>query len=214
MMGKDSERIFSSIDKMISVTAEAINDIAKLNSPPIKVKADHTHSDEGAGPASKTFFIEKEDKKSMAGPLNKVISTLEGLADDLGKMDELKEGLYTDTTSFNNSIGSPWREIERLRSFINEVSSWSGEDYIGDRAAVIALLTSVQTAAVDAKWAFMLYNDYIQRGFDHRFNDNEPSITFPKNFKENELDPKRSIGNKNQEFDENVHIKQGNYDPF
>lgn len=214
MMGKDCERIASSIDKMIDAASEAIEAIAKLNTPPIKVKADHTHSDEGAGPASRTFFIEKESPSSMQGPLSKVSSILTGLSEDLGKLGVLKKGLYTDTKSFNNSIGSPWTEIERLKSFIEKVASYSGEDYVGDRSIVIALLSSVVSSAVDAKWALILYSDYIQRGFDHKFNDNEPSITFDKNYQRDELDVRKTIGNRNQPIDENVHIKQGNYDPF
>lgn len=212
MMGKDCERILYTLNKMTDVASKAISEIAKLNAPPVKVKADHTHNE--SGNASVIEFIEKESKISMAGPLSKITSTLEELSDDLSKLGTLEKGLYTDVRSFNNSIGSPWLEIKRLRSSIDAVSSYSGEDYIGDRAVVISLLTSVVSSIVDAKWALIHYHDYIQRGFDNIFNDNEPSITTKKNYKTDELDVKRTMGVRNQKIENNVHIKKGNYDPF
>lgn len=214
MMGKDCERILSSINKMINAVSEAIEDIAKLNAPPVRVKADHTHADEGKGEASKTFFIEKESRVSMSGPLSKVVNILTDLSPDLGKLGSLKEGLYTETTSFNNSIGSPWAEIENLKKAIDKVTGYSGEDYIGDRNAVIALLAATVSRAVDAKWALVYYHDYIQRGFDYQHNDHDPSIVHRKNYLEDELDVPYTMGVKNQQIEENVHIKKGNYDPW
>lgn len=212
MMGKDCERILFVINKMIDNTNKAIVNISKLNSPPIKVKAEHTHGEDGS--ASLTEFIEKESTISMAEPLQEISETLEELSGDLSKLDKLEKGLYTDIKKFNNSIGSPWIEIKRLRSAINTISSYTGEDYVGDRHVVIAALSAVISSAVDAKWAMIFYHDYVQRGFDNIFNNNEPSISFKKNYKTDELDVNRTIGIRNQQYDENVHIKKDNRDPF
>lgn len=214
MMGKDCEKIISSINAIVNAAAEAIEDISKLNCPPILVKADHTHADEGKGECSKTQFIEKERKTSMSGPLSKVTSVIEGLSDYLSKLDSLEEGLYTDTKNFNNSIGSPWTEITSLRKAIDNVTDYKGEDYTGDRTTVVGLLNIIMIRAVDAKWAIISYHDYIQRGFDNIFNDNNPSITFKKNYQIDELDVRETIGQRNQAIDENVHIKKKNRDPF
>ena len=53
----------------------------------------------------------------------------------------------------------------------------------------------------DAKWAMLTYHDYIQRGFDAKFNDKRPSIAFKQANKKDE-----SIGNIRQDFEENVNI--------
>lgn len=212
MMGKDCERIVFSINKIIDVASEAIEVISNLNAPPVKVKADHSHDEHGN--VSRAEFIEKESKIPMAGPLEKVINTLEDLADDLSKLNLLEEGLYTSTKSFNNSIGSPWTEVKRLKNNIDKVSNYAGEDYIGDRNVVISLLSAVISSTVDAKWAIIFYHDYLQRGFDNIFNDNNPSIAFRKNYKTDDLDIKKTLGNRNQEIPNNVHIKKDNRDPF
>lgn len=214
MMGKDCERIILSIASIINATSEAIGSISNLNVPPIKVKADHTHSDDGAGPASKTEFIEKESKVSMSGPLSKVTSLLSELSPDLGKLQVLEDGLYIETFQFHNSIGSPWTEVKGLKKAIDSVLSYTGEDYVGDRAMVTGLLNIVLARAVDAKWALILYHDNIQRGFDYHHNNKEPSIVHRKNYLEDELDVPYTMGVKNQDIDENVHITKESHDPW
>jgi hypothetical protein len=213
MMGQDCERILSTINSLENTVSTAIMKVAKSAATVIKVKANHTHADEGKGKASVEEFVEKEGDTDVSEFTSSISSALSGFLPDIEKMGSLESGLYTSSSSFNNSVGSPWTEIHNLESAIGVVTGTSG-NLVGNKTELIAALNIVLTRAVDAKWAIITYADYLQRGYDNKYNDNNPSITFKKNYKNDELDVKQTIGVKNQDNINNVHIKKNNYDPW
>lgn len=133
------------------------------------------------------------------------------LQKDLEKMKDIEDNMYTEKETFNNNYGSPWKEIYILKEKIDIVEKY-GKDFpelqwIGEKHTLMSLMHIVLSYTVDAKWAFIVYQDWMQRAYDHRFNNNEPAITWDK-FKD------QTIGQWEQEYDENVNIKKPSKDPY
>lgn len=219
MMGKDCERIVGSINTLKDQLASAVLSLSGSCSYKIVIKSSEYSHPTYEGSITDPGHQDGEEKEEVldgSSLLSSISSSIESFEEDSGKLRGLEEGLYTDTKSLNNSYGSPWTEIHKLEEAIAQVKEFGSRDleFIGDKAALIGLLSMTMAYAVDAKWALITYHDYIQRGFDNKYNDNEPSIVFNKNYKTDELDVRATMGNKNQQFEENVHIKKDTYDPF
>lgn len=206
MMGKDCERIVKSIELLEDKLSEALLSISSLNTPPIVIDGSHTHGDDGE--SSKLEFLEKDTPVDLSGYLSGVTSALSSISSDLSKVEKLGNELYVNTSSFNNSVGSPWKECNRLKSSVDSILSYSQSDYVGNRSEVISLINIARLKCFDAKWALIFYHDYLQRGFDAKFNDKLPSVVF-KN-----ADKKDTIGNIDQDFEENVNVPRPSLDPF
>lgn len=224
MMGKDCERIIGKINTLKDQLANAIMILSGACSYRIIIKSsDYSHPYTTGENGSERITNyghndgdEKEEIVDGSSLLSSISTSIAEFEEDGEKLKGLEEGLYTDVKTLNNSYGSPWSEIHRLEEALKLLKSSGSRDleFIGDKASILALLNMTMSYAVDAKWALTLYHDYIQRGFDNKYNDNEPSIVFNKNYKTDELDVRATMGNKNQQIEENVHIKKGNYDPF
>lgn len=207
MMGKDCERIIKLISDIEETLTTTMINISKLNSPPIII--DGTHSHDKDGNSNKLEFIEKDTPVKLSGFLSELNSMFDIILPDLVKMNRLETGLYTDPSSFNNSLGSPWTEISKFKSAIESIKNSTNADYVGNRLEIITLMNIATTRACDAKWAMLLYHDYVQRGFDAKYNDKLPSIAFKQANKKDE-----SIGNIRQDYDENVNIPKKPIDPW
>ena len=59
---------------------------------------------------------------------------------DLEKIKILERGLYVETSEFNNSIGSPWTEINKFKDIIERIKGAVNADYVGNRSEVITLI--------------------------------------------------------------------------
>lgn len=197
MMGKDVERILSGID--------AVKDAASNSSGSLALAMSYRAGfDE--------HNRESEVHASSSGFMSPVINAIAGIESDCGRMSELKSGLYTDSKAFNNSYGSPWTELSNLQNAVSVAKSFASSHdplkFVGEKAALAELLNKVVLAAIDARWALMHFHDYIQRGYDNKYNNNIPSITFPGG------DGKDTIGNIVHHYDENVHIPEPSIDPY
>lgn len=218
MMGKDCERIIGSLNKLKDELANAILSLASSTSYRMEVlTSDHTHPtsnipDVGVVVTNGTHPNAKEKEEVVSGSsiVAAISSAIGSFEEDSGKLDGLESGLYTESTTFNNSYGSPWTEIQKLQSALTAVKSFGSGDlrFVGEKAALIGLLSMAMAYAVDAKCAVITYHDYIQRGYDAKYNDKEPSITFKRPNK------KDTIGNIDQDFEENVNVERPTYDPF
>ena len=133
------------------------------------------------------------------------------LGDDAGKMQEIANNMYTDTETFNNSYGSPWKEINMLKEKIDKLEEYSTShatlQWLGEKHALISLMQILLPYAVDAKWAITHYQDYMQRAYDHQFNDKKSSITWEDSEKG------ATIGNKDQATD-SVNVERKTDDPY
>lgn len=207
MMGNDVERILSGINAVKDATISCINSLSNATS--YQIISDAAHAGTAYGPCAPEEVPNPIIGYTFIDPIKEAMTSIE---EDCGKMNDLSKGLYTNVNSFNNGYGSPWTELSVLSSTINMVesfiSSHANLDWIGDKSALLALLNTILSTSIDAKWALIYYHDYIQRGYDTKYNGNEPSIKFTSGI------DKQSIGNINQEFHENVNIKQPSIDPF
>lgn len=134
------------------------------------------------------------------------------LGDDVNKMEEIKNNMYTDVETFNNSYGSPWKEVNILKSKIDEL-----EDYVvnhpilqwqSEKFALINILQIILSYAVDAKTSISSNQDYIQRGYDHQFNKDISSISW------DDFEKGGTIGNRDQNTPGSVNLQRETDDPF
>lgn len=198
MMGRDIERIVAGIDSVKDKLARAIELVADNSGYKIE-----TH-----GWADERQAHGEEVEKEASDLINDAISAMDSLNPDVSKMQTLGSKLYTSVGSFNNSYGSPWREISNLKSSMSKLSSVQPIKYMGDRVRLLGYLNVALGRAIDAKWAMTTYHDYIQRGYDYKYNDRQPSCPTQRTAS------RQSTGNLNQQYAENVNIKEKPIAPF
>lgn len=120
--------------------------------------------------------------------------------------------LYTSKSSFNNGYGSPWPEVDHMISASDTVLSYMNSfptiDFVGMKSGLIGVCNTAISRCVDAKWALTYYHDYIQRGFDHIQNGDNPSIKFKQGL------TTTGVGNVDQSYSENVNVARSSLDPF
>lgn len=199
MMGKDVERILAGINNIKDTTVTIINLLSDAISYRISIDTGMDSIDEHEVPMESNEFTEPIDE------------AVEIISNDLLNMESLSNGLYTSINEFNNGYGSPWTELSILTSSIENMKTFVSSHelkWIGEKMALLGLLNIIHNASIDSKWALIYYHDYIQRGYDNKFNGNEPSIKFTSGLN------KESIGNINHEYHENVNIKMPSIDPF
>lgn len=196
MFGGDVERIVAGIDATKNAAAAAIVALANATGYQLETYPDH-----------------KETEVPDGSPMSGVNGAFGSISGDVGKMNSIKSSLYTGYKSFNNSVGSPWDELDKLQQAINNGNAYEGAhapfNYVGEKAGMLAELNMIMSAAVDAKWALVIYHDYIQRAYDYKYNGKEPSIVFDR-----EIGGKKTLGNVDQEYEDNVHLPKQNNDPF
>lgn len=189
MMGNDIERMLSGIDRVKEASAGSVDSLAdavayQLTTP--------EHTTELPVPVSSSTFTVP------------ITSAMSGMKDDCSKMGSLQGGLYVNSESFNNGYGSPWTELKRLQGAVKSVERFASShpvlNYVGEKAGLLGLINKVMSSAVDARWALMHFHDYVQRGFDHEFNGDKPSIVFEDGR------GKESVGNIDHQYTDNVRI--------
>ena len=206
MMGKDCERILSSITNIIDECNNGILSLIQSMNNPIEMEEYHIAGDV----INETFQLSEQEINEVSSSYIQALLSLSALSLDVDKINTLANDSYFDIKSFNNSCGSPWTEINRLKNVMDKLHDVAKNliKYQSQKSGLLGLLNLVMSCAIDAKWALITYNDYIQRGYDNKFNDKRPSITFKRSIGE------ESTGNLNQNFDENVNIEPESIDPF
>lgn len=205
MLGADIERMMSGINSVKEAAESAI--ISFSSTIAYQITSEAQHAGYGYGTCNPT-----EKDVSGGDPMSAVTSAMSSMSSDVSKMSSLESSNYTDSTSFNNSIGSPWTELKKLQSDVDAATSYASShspfNYVGEKAGMLAMLNMVMSAAVDAKWAIQIYHDYVQRGYDCNYNDKTPSVTYTTGIN------KKSIGNLDDDYSENVNLPQESIDPF
>lgn len=96
------------------------------------------------------------------------------------RMKKVEDDNYEKVGSFNNEIGSPWDEMYDLEEKILELEAYADDyphlQWIGEKHTLLSLMQVVLSYCIDAKWAMIHFQDYIQRGYDYQFNEGIPSI--------------------------------------
>lgn len=108
-------------------------------------------------PDGDTELWEKEEEVSTHAAAIKSAPGMGGVA----------RAMYVPTTQMNNSIGSPFVELNNLNSAIESYNEFAGGEnikYMGGKVSAIAMLGVVISLAVDAKQSVMSYHDFVERG--------------------------------------------------
>ena len=130
---------------------------------------------------------------------------------DVNRMRQIENRHFEDANNWNNGYGSPWTEIYDLQSKIDQIEEYGNTypelQWIGEKHTLLSLMQLVYTCTIDAKYAIITYQDYIQRAYDNQFNRNDPSIKWEH------FEHDTTIGNLNQNISENVRIRNQNNDP-
>lgn len=193
MMGKDCERIVSGLTAVIDSLCAGIEALAPACSYQLNTTGTHG---------------EAEIPNPASGFVASAVGAMGSMSGDVGKMASLGSSLYTSASSFNNSYGSPWTEMNRLEHAIAALPPADSLTWRGDRTRLLCLMTVALNRAIDAKWAVVIYHDYLQRGYDNQYNGNEPSITLQETI------DKEGIGIVPQDYGENVNMPPPITDPF
>lgn len=159
-----------------------------------------------------SIIYEKEHIEISMDYTGTIISMGALLSDDAGKMQQISDNMYTDTETFNNSYGSPWKEINMLKEKIDKLEEYSNDhstlQWIGEKHSLISLIQLIVSYSIDAKWAITHYQDYMQRAYDHQFNDNSASITWE------DMENGATTGNRNQNTPGSVNVDRDSDDPY
>jgi len=195
VLGSDCEKTLGGISSIKNALIAGIHALAGATSYQITTTGTHGELEVPVPVAASSFT-------------SGAISAMGSISGELSKIKSMGQTLYADIESFNNSYGSPWKELDDMQAAINALSGYGTLNFVGEKAALLADMNAALSEVIDARHVFIIYQDYIQRGFDNLYNANKPSITFQK---DNE---KETIGNVDQEYEENVKIPIPSYDPF
>lgn len=97
------------------------------------------------------------------------------------KIDIIERNIYVPSNQMNNSIGSPYQELFRLRDSIQTAINFSEKyqylcEYVYNSIQAIHIIHCVRTNAIDAKWAVITYADHLERGYNYVQNQ-DPETT-------------------------------------
>lgn len=192
MMGPDCEKLLNGIT---DVEKAIISAISVLSNSMNRINVHDVSHDE--------ILV------SMASPVSGISSAFNSMKVQCEQAQSLGNKLFTDVSSFNNSAGSPWTEIDNMMNGINMILSYKQSlKYIGEKSAMMGLLNMGLSLCVDTKYALLLYHDYLQRGYDYEYHDKTQQVVHKG------INGKYTTGNIDQDFGENVNTPRPSYDPF
>lgn len=161
---------------------------------------------------SPSIIYEREKVELSIEYVGNLISMGVVLGSDTQKMNQISNEMYTDVSTFNNSYGSPWTEINMLKQKIDEVEQYATANSVlqwkGQKFALVNLLQVVVSYALDCKFSLSMNQDFVQRGYDHEFNGNETTIAWE------DFDHGATTGNRNQNTPGATNLRRKSRDPF
>ncbi len=125
------------------------------------------------------------------------------LTNDIIKMRSLRNSVYAGSKNFNDSIASPWAELETVQTQWTETYQYwvdhgvTGDEWFandGEKVGMMGQLNAFITTVCDAKYPLMIFHHTIQQGWDH-MHGNTPSITWA-----DDLNGRRTIGQGTQSY--------------
>ena len=150
MMGKDCERMVSGIDTVIKELQFTMRKLSASVVFPIEMAYYGTDSSDDV-----TIKEKELDYPLSLSSLSKI---LDGLKEDFTKMSKLKGDLYTDSSTFNNSCGSPWNELDNMKSAVEAVIEATNGDitYPSQILVLMPMINVAISSAIDAKSSLIM----------------------------------------------------------
>lgn len=131
------------------------------------------------------------------------------LIPEIDRIRVIDRKLYTSKENVHNSIGSPYTELYDLNDKLKNLQRWCGDhtelQWIGEKHALLNMMQLVVQATINAKYAVIIYHDYLQRGYDYCHNDNKQSVSW------DDFENGRSTGNVSQKEGPQAVRKTQNY---
>ena len=188
MLGSNTENALQIIDKIITVSA-SINVSAvsyqmthTLISSAVSGSTASSGGDGGHSHGAGSLHVNNPQSREDPRPgIIQNVSLLKPLKSDfdafINRVQLIDKNIYVKNTEMHNSIGSPYTELYRLQSALNDVIFFSRScNYMGEYVAgcveALRLLNRAMQVAVDAKWATIMYGDYLERGYNHVLGQN------------------------------------------
>lgn len=84
------------------------------------------------------------------------------------KISVIDKNIYVRNNLMHNSIGSPYTELNRLKATLHAVINL-GKDGVTEEneTKVRFMLSKIHWQAIDAKWATLMYGDFLERGYNY-----------------------------------------------
>lgn len=128
------------------------------------------------------IIYEDESPKTSDSYVNLLIELGGKLQNDISNIQRIEGKLYVKANKVHNSYGSPFTEIYDLKKKIDLCKNYSDQhshlQWLGEKHVLLNFLQMVLTTSVDAKFAVIMYHDYLQRGYDANVNGKKSSITW------------------------------------
>jgi len=116
---------------------------------------------------------------------------------DVNKFRHIQANMYTEIETFHNNYGSPWTEAYDLEFQIDQMKAYVDEypelQWIGEKYTLLNLFQMILSTAIDAKWAVIYHQDWMQRAYDHEYNEGDPSVYW------DHFEEEKTIGQVHQE---------------
>ena len=158
-----------------------------------------------------SMIYEKQHQEIAMKYTAEIIALGQVLNADRQKMEKISDDMYTDKHTFHNAYGSPWTEVIALKQKIGDLEDYTNQhstlQWRGEKFSLLNLMQIVLSFAIDAKFALMINSDFVQRGYDDKFHDKNPSMEWD-DFKHG-----GTIGNRNQNS-KAVNVKRKTTDPY
>ena len=229
MFGNDIENILNTLNEIKDSANDQIHTLMEDTEYQMYITPrHHTHihpivSNWETGPNTETIlFKEDENGDGTYQPLNSqelaqpILDKQGDLDSHIEKLNSIASDMYVGKNEMNNQYGSPWTEMKNLKSNIEKLQAFVDANpllkYLGQKYKMATILQTIISSSIDAKYGETIFQDWIQRGFDHKFNEKKPSITW--DYFNSPNGKGITIGNKSQQFDENVFIEMMTEDPF
>ena len=139
-------------------------------------------ADDQGEQVSPYVIYEKEFPKLANQYIQSLIELGIELQNDISNIQKIEGKLYVKATNLHNSYGSPYTEIYNLKKKIDLCENYANQhprlQWLGEKHALINFMQMVLTISIDAKFAVITYQDYLQRGYDSNINGKKSSITW------------------------------------
>lgn len=142
---------------------------------------EYTRDDQGEQ-VSPYVIYEDEFPKASNPYVSLLIEMGEKLQGDISSIQKIEGKLYVKANKVHNNYGSPFTEIYDLKKKIDTCKNYSEQhprlQWLGEKHALLNFIQMILTTSVDAKFAVIMYHDYLQRGYDANINGKKSSIAW------------------------------------
>jgi hypothetical protein len=141
---------------------------------------EYTKDDQGEQ-ISPYIIYEKEFPKEANTYIKSLIILGNQLQGDIINVKKIEAKSYIKVTGVHNGYGSPYTEIYDLKKKIDICNKYAKQhprlQWLGEKHTLLNLIQMVMTTSIDAKFALIVYQDYLQKGYNSIINKKKPHLS-------------------------------------